>query len=82
MEFQDWDCRIRSEDGSLKGTGLQRYYDAVLDAFERAGYPASPGRYLEQWFREAGFVDIHARKYPIPMSVWPRDKHYVRDSVD
>ncbi|KAJ9219643.1 hypothetical protein DTO169C6_8017 [Paecilomyces variotii] len=76
VEFQDWDCRIRSEDGSLKGTALQRYYDAVLDAFEKAGYPASPGRYLEQWFREAGFVDIHAQKYPIPMSVWPKNKHY------
>ncbi|KAL1980724.1 hypothetical protein VTN96DRAFT_3606 [Rasamsonia emersonii] len=76
VEFQDWDCRIRSEDGSLEGTALQRYYTEVVNAFERAGYPASPGRYLEEWFREAGFVDIHVRKYPVPMSVWPKDPYY------
>lgn len=81
VEFQDWDCRIRSEDGTLEGTALQKYYKEVVDAFERAGYPASPGRYLEEWFREAGFVDINVRKYPVPMSVWPKDPYYVCDDI-
>lgn len=81
VEFQDWDCRIRSEDGTLKDTALERYYNEVVAAFERAGYPASPGRYFEEWFREAGFVDIHVRKYPVPMGVWPKDKYFVWDEL-
>lgn len=28
---------------------------------------------------EAGFVDIHVRKYPVPMGVWPKDPYYVGD---
>ncbi|KAL1991051.1 hypothetical protein VTN49DRAFT_5555 [Thermomyces lanuginosus] len=61
VEFQDWDAYPISEDGSLDGTGLQRYYDEVYGAFEEAGYEVHPGPKLEQWFRDAGFVNIHKK---------------------
>ncbi|KAL2007032.1 hypothetical protein VTN00DRAFT_8470 [Thermoascus crustaceus] len=76
VEFQDWDARIRSEDGTLKGTALEKYYTQVVDAFEKAGYPASPGRLYKEWFTEAGLVDIQVKKYPVPMGVWAKDPHY------
>ncbi|KAL1963991.1 hypothetical protein VTN77DRAFT_7666 [Rasamsonia byssochlamydoides] len=47
-----------------------------MGAFERAGYPTRPGPYLEEWFREAGFVDIHVHKYLVPMGSWAKDPYY------
>ncbi|KAL1979561.1 hypothetical protein VTN96DRAFT_5561 [Rasamsonia emersonii] len=76
VEFQDWDSRITSEDNSTKGTSIKRYYNEVLGAFERNGYETSPGPHLEQWFRDAGFVDVQVRKYRVPMGTWPNDKYY------
>ncbi|KAL1995918.1 hypothetical protein VTN49DRAFT_784 [Thermomyces lanuginosus] len=58
VEFQDWDGYPYSEDGSLNGTGLQKYYDEVYGAFEKAGYEVRPGPKLEEWFKDAGFVNI------------------------
>ena len=77
VEFQDWDAYPISEDGSLDGTGLQRYYDEVYGAFEEAGYEVHPGPKLEQWFRDAGFVNIHVEKIFIPYGVWPKDPYLV-----
>ncbi|KAL1993329.1 hypothetical protein VTN49DRAFT_3278 [Thermomyces lanuginosus] len=75
VEFQDWDGYPYSEDGSLKGTGIQRYYNEVYGAFEEAGYEVRPGPKLEQWFKDAGFVNIHVEKFVIPYGVWPKDRH-------
>ena len=78
VEFQDWDAYPLSEDDSLKDTGFKRFYDEVIGAFEDAGYEARPGAKLEQWFKDAGFVNIHVEKFIIPYGVWPKDRHLVR----
>ncbi|KAL1996409.1 hypothetical protein VTN49DRAFT_174 [Thermomyces lanuginosus] len=75
VEFQDYDGYATSQDGSLNGTGLQRYYDEVLSAFEKAGYETRPGPKLERWFKDAGFVNVHVEKFVIPHGIWPKDKH-------
>lgn len=49
-----------------------------MDSFAKLGYVVSPGPKLEGWFRDAGFVDVHVRKYRVPMGTWPKDKHLVR----
>lgn len=76
--MQDWDAKPRSEDGSTKSTSLEQYYNCIIPAFERAGLVASPGPRLEKWFREAGFTDIHVKRYRLPMGTWPKDKRFVR----
>lgn len=43
VEFQDWDVELKSEDGTTKGTALERYFAESLNAFEKAGYPTRPG---------------------------------------
>ncbi|KAL1969981.1 hypothetical protein VTN77DRAFT_6386 [Rasamsonia byssochlamydoides] len=78
VEFQDYDGVPTSEDGTHKGTRIEQYYKEVLGTFEKAGYPTRPGPHLEEWFREAGFVDIHVHKYQVPMGVWPKNPHYKR----
>ncbi|KAL1989516.1 hypothetical protein VTN49DRAFT_6713 [Thermomyces lanuginosus] len=75
VEFQDWDLSPVSPDDSLDGTGFQRYYDELQNAFEEAGYEVSPGPKLEQWFIDAGFVNIHMEKFLIPYGAWPKDRH-------
>jgi hypothetical protein len=77
VEFQDWDPLVYSEDGSIDKTSIQQYYDAVLSAMEKTEMEAKPGTKLEGWFREAGFEDIHVKKFLIPMGAWPKDKHLV-----
>ncbi|KAL1989585.1 hypothetical protein VTN49DRAFT_6782 [Thermomyces lanuginosus] len=75
VEIQDYDGYPYSEDGSFKGTELQRYYDEVFSAFDDAGYETRPGPKLEQWFKDAGFINIHVEKFVLPYGVWPKDKH-------
>ena len=77
VEFQDWDAYPLSEDGSVNGTAIQRYYEEVYGTFEQAGYELRPGVKLEQWLKDAGFVNIHVEKFIIPYGVWPKDKHLV-----
>jgi hypothetical protein len=69
----------QSADGTTDDTALERYGMAVVGAFEKAGYPTSPGMHLEEWFHEAGFVDIRVHKYLVPLGAWPKDKYYVCD---
>ncbi|KAL1968552.1 hypothetical protein VTN77DRAFT_1762 [Rasamsonia byssochlamydoides] len=75
VEIEDWDCRLRSEDGSTRGTSIEQYYDVVINAFEKAGYVSNPGPLLDGWFREVGFENIHVQKYKVPMGGWPLDEH-------
>ncbi|KAL1994990.1 hypothetical protein VTN49DRAFT_1177 [Thermomyces lanuginosus] len=77
LEFQDWDGYSKSEDGSHNGTALERYYNEVYGAFEKQGYEVRPRPKLEEWFKYAGFVNIHVEKFIIPYSVWPKDPHLV-----
>ncbi|KAL1991511.1 hypothetical protein VTN49DRAFT_4819 [Thermomyces lanuginosus] len=74
-EFQDWDGYPLSEDGSLDGTALQRYFNEVYGAFAEAGVEVRPGPKLEQWLKDAGFVNIHVEKFVVPFGVWPKDPH-------
>ncbi|KAL1991059.1 hypothetical protein VTN49DRAFT_5563 [Thermomyces lanuginosus] len=75
VEFQDWDGPPYSEDGSLSGTGLEQYYNEMYSAFQKAGHEVRPGPKLEQWFNDAGFVNIHVEKFVVPHGVWPKDPH-------
>ena len=37
-----------------------------------------PGPLLEEWVKDAGFVDVVHQKFPFPVGTWPADKHLVR----
>jgi hypothetical protein len=80
VEFQDWDSQLRSADGSLDGTILSEYFDQIVPAFLEAGYDIRHGRHLEEWVKKAGFVNIKAKKYLVPLGTWPKDKNQVRHS--
>jgi len=33
-----------------------------------------PGPHLEQYIRDAGYVDVHVEKIHLPLGPWPKDK--------
>jgi hypothetical protein len=38
------------------------------------GIEAEPGPKLEDWVKEAGFVNVVCKVFPLPMGTWPKDK--------
>ncbi|KAB8202628.1 S-adenosyl-L-methionine-dependent methyltransferase [Aspergillus parasiticus] len=76
VEFHDWDVDVYSEDGSIKGTSVEKYYSVVCGSFTKAGFIISPGPHLGEWLQEAGFEEIHVEKYRAPVGGWPKDKYY------
>lgn len=38
------------------------------------GIEPAPGPKLEDWLRDAGFVNISTKVLPLPMGTWPKDK--------
>ena len=77
-EFQDFYLDYYSQDGSMKSDcSLQIWITTLLSAIRDMGRDPSPGVSLEKWLRDAGFVNVEARKFPLPIGPWPKDKHLV-----
>lgn len=74
MEFQEWEHKATSEDGSTNGTSIENYFDVVAAEFLKQGRVINTGHQLEGWFRDAGFKDIHVKKYLVPLGAWPKDQ--------
>lgn len=68
---------VQSADDSTKDTSIEQYFLNTLPAFESAGYSTRPGRYLEKWMKDAGFVNIQVHKHIVPLGTWAKDKRYV-----
>jgi SAM-dependent methyltransferase len=78
VEFQDWDLRWYSEDGSLKpDSALAKWVDLLVEASKKMGRDHLPGGKLEGWVRDAGFTEVHHQKFRIPVGRWPKDERLV-----
>lgn len=75
VEFQDFDLDYYSQDGSLTPEhALRRWLTTAYDAEKYTERSLRPGKNLEQWMREAGFVNVQAVKSLLPLGTWPKDK--------
>lgn len=82
MEYQDWDLQIFSDDGSLKDdSDFLKWDRLILEACEKTGREACPGRYLEEWVTKAGFENITHQRYRVPVGPWAKDQKMVRDHI-
>lgn len=82
IEIQDWDCMPYSADDSLTDKhALDIYHKTSIGRRNAAGYDCRPGPNLEKWVKEAGFVNIKARKLPLPIGAWPKDKTWKQIGV-
>ncbi|KAL9101207.1 MAG: hypothetical protein Q9163_003509 [Psora crenata] len=82
-EFQDFDLTYYSEDGSLREDHAVATWDAIgIKALQDFNRDMCPGPKLEQWMKDAGFQNVTAQKYKLPIGPWPRDPHLVKDLRD
>lgn len=73
-EFVDFDIDYYSQDGSLtEKHALRRWITTAHSAVSMAGREMNPGKHLEQWMKDAGFVNVQMIKTPLPIGTWPKD---------
>lgn len=76
MEFQDWDTMIYStalppED--FERSELWTFHRDNVVLQESRGRNMLPGPELEKWVRQAGFENIRAEKFSLPLGPWVQD---------
>ncbi|WYZ34020.1 hypothetical protein EsH8_I_000296 [Colletotrichum jinshuiense] len=77
VEFQDYDLLYTSDDGSLADKHQTlRWVKLFIDACDKIGRDARPGPKLENWVKEAGFVNVVHQRFKMPLGAWPKDPHY------
>ena len=75
-EFQDLDTFAYSTNATLApDSTLAKFYAMSGHAREAAGYEMKPGRLLEKWLQEAGFVNVTNHRIPLPLGTWPKNRH-------
>lgn len=79
-EFQEYDAHYYSEDGSKGDAPVVTAWEKTwITATENQGLECLPASKLEGWMQNAGFVNIRAEKFRVPIGPWPKDKHLVSD---
>ncbi|EOD49373.1 Methyltransferase type 11 [Neofusicoccum parvum] len=74
-ELHLFDTHYRSDDGSLPADAYLNQFLATLEeGCTKLGKELYPGPLAEGWMKEAGFVNVHARMYKVPLGPWPKDK--------
>jgi len=74
VEFQDMDCIITSDDGTLKpDSTLVKWNLAAAAASAKVGIEFSPGPKIAGWFTDVGFTNVRERVIKLPWGLWPSD---------
>lgn len=64
-----------SDDGSLtEDHHTLKWINTLLGAARTLGRDPSPGPQIEGWMRDAGFTNIVAQTYKVPIGPWAKDK--------
>lgn len=75
-EFQDYNGRWSSDDGSLREDGhVFCWIDGLITAGESLGRDPMPGPKLEGWVKETEFRNVAHQKFKFPIGPWPKDPH-------
>ncbi len=74
-EFQDFDLRFHSQDGSLKEDSNWVFWSTqMFDSVRQMGREPHPGPGLERWVRNAGFMNVRCEKFSLPVGSWAEGK--------
>lgn len=75
-EFQDWNTMLYSQDNSLPAeSALNKFHQLACHSRNSQGFNSQPGPLLEGWMKDAGFVDVQAKKILLPLGPWPKNEH-------
>ena len=58
---------------TFKDDVVCKWQNLLEDASRQVNKVPSPGPFLEQWVRDAGFVNVRHRVFKIPANGWPKD---------
>ncbi|KAE8336856.1 hypothetical protein BDV24DRAFT_107235 [Aspergillus arachidicola] len=70
--FQDWDVDVYSEDGSIKGTSVEKYYSVVCGSFTKAGFIITPVRIWVSGSKKQGLKKFTWRSTALLLEAGPR----------
>jgi hypothetical protein len=74
VEFQDFDMRYHSLDGSFTGShSTSMWINALLDAAAKTGREPLVGPKLLDWARGAGFQGVTEHVFTFPIGRWPTE---------
>ncbi|ERF76624.1 hypothetical protein EPUS_04444 [Endocarpon pusillum Z07020] len=75
VEFQDWDTFLYSADNSMPlDSAINRFHQMSGGAREAMGYSMCPGRHLQRWMTDAGFINISCTKILLPLGTWAKNR--------
>lgn len=75
FESQECDSVPHCDDGTLKpDSALATWFQEFLNAGEEAKRPHSEGCKLKSIYERVGFVDVHERKFKVPLNGWAKDQ--------
>ena len=75
VELEDFDIDYYSTDGTLTPDhALRRWLTTAYEAEATTKRTLRPGKNLEEWVKDAGFVDVQVLRTPCPLGRWPKDK--------
>ena len=74
----DLDLKWHSPDNSVPSDcAVMKINTGFIKATRDAGMEPCPGPLLEGLMKDAGFINVHHQRYPLPIGPWAADKHLV-----
>ncbi|KAL7963415.1 S-adenosyl-L-methionine-dependent methyltransferase [Trichoderma compactum] len=75
FESQECDSVPCCDDGTLKpDSALALWFQEFLHAAEEAKRPHTEGCKLKSIYERVGFVDVHERRFKVPLNGWAKDQ--------
>ncbi len=69
LEMQDSDCPAISQDSSLDGTALGKWYEKILEGASVMGKDLEISKKYKTWMEEVGFVNVVEKTFFWPINV-------------
>jgi SAM-dependent methyltransferase len=74
LELQESANTMYSQDGSLaKDNPMVRMMEGLMEACQKIGRTLDPAPSMEQWVKDAGFVNVKVETFKLPVGSWPKD---------
>jgi SAM-dependent methyltransferase len=74
IELQESANNMYSQDGSLaKDNPMVRMMEGLMEACQKIGRTLDPAPSMEQWVKDAGFVNVKVETFKLPIGSWPKD---------
>ncbi|POR38157.1 Uncharacterized protein TPAR_01635 [Tolypocladium paradoxum] len=73
IEFHDVATETVDPDGTVKGTGFERWLGLAKAGAQKLGRDLTKPLRYKDWCREVGFVDVREEVFPLPCGPWAKD---------